>query len=236
LLFLPPGGQQLHFFGSLDRLYRYIFYAVCHPGHLARPALWHNPFPLCYRETGIFIGFLVGLTLLAELHPHRPSELPQRRVLAFIGLAFALLAADGVASYAGIGSTNETRLATGLLVGFGLSALILPSLNAALFRRPSLERLLQERRPLALWLLAPPVAFAAIWYHPLGVGYVMPHLAAAAVVLLIATVNLFGLSKVRLYAAAEESVMEVMPWLLASVGLALAELALLAAGHSLIHG
>lgn len=221
---------------TIDLIYRYVFFAICHPNHLHQPALGNNPFPLCYRETGIFVGFLVGFVLLAVMYPRRPSELPRRWFFAAIVASFLLMTVDGIGSYARLGFTNNaTRLGTGLLVGFALSSFVVPVLNGVLWRHASFHHVLTEPRKIAYFAGAVPVTFAATWFHPIDLGYLMPHIAIASVLLLLACVNLYAIASTPLFEKVERGIAPLAPWLAAAVGLSLIELAVLALAHATMH-
>ncbi|TLM98193.1 MAG: DUF2085 domain-containing protein, partial [Actinobacteria bacterium] len=75
--------------------------------------------PVCARDTGIYVGFMVSLAVVAAIHRReRPRGFPRPAVWALLGILVALMGADGVSSYAGWReTTNALRLATGLGVG-----------------------------------------------------------------------------------------------------------------------
>jgi hypothetical protein len=112
-------------------------------------------------------------------------------VLVIIAVFIASMAVDGVTSYAGMReTTNDLRLLTGLLTGWGMSALTLPMLNSQLWVRAHAGRVPDGSRQIVVWLGACAVAFVvARWVLPLlGVAYAL--IAAGAIVATFIAVNL----------------------------------------------
>ena len=98
--------------------WRLPFRLLCHGLPQRSFALYGVTMPICARCVGVYLGLLVGLALFPLL-----SRLQERvmRVGAFV--AVMPLAIDGLTQLTGLReSTNELRVATGLLAGlaFGL--------------------------------------------------------------------------------------------------------------------
>ena len=148
--------------------------------------------PVCARDTGIYVGFMVSLALISLLHgARRPRGFPEAPGWVAIGVMIAAMAWDGATSYAGLRTTtNDLRLLTGLTAGFAIAAVLAPMLNDELWRVGSAERVLAPAWRLIAWLGAVPVTFALVrWGGPLlGIGY--PVLIAAAVIATLTTVNM----------------------------------------------
>jgi hypothetical protein len=131
------------------------------------------------------------LVLVALARGRRPAELPGPGVLAFVVLSVAALGWDGVTSYAGWRTTtNEVRLATGLLMGWALPVIVMPMLNGQLWRRPLRVRVPDGWRELALWLLPLPVEFALVRWPAELTGLAYPLAVAVAILGTYLTVNL----------------------------------------------
>lgn len=148
--------------------------------------------PVCARDTGIYIGFVVSLLVIGLLHrPSRPKEFPGPAAFTAIGLMIAAMAFDGVTSYGGLRTTtNDIRLITGILAGFAMAALVVPMLNDELWVSAHRERVLSPAYRLAGWLAVVPLVFVGVrWVAPL-LGSLYPVLVAAAIVVTLTTVNL----------------------------------------------
>lgn len=152
--------------------------------------------PVCARDTGIYLGFALGLLALRLLAGRsRPTELPKWPVLVLIGLFVTSMGVDGVTSYAGLReTTNDLRLITGLVTGWGLAALTVPMVNAQLWAESGSGRVPDGARQVALWLAGLVVTFgAARWLIPLT-GVVYPVIVSAAILITFMAVNLVFVS------------------------------------------
>lgn len=176
----------------LQRLFDAIGYGLCH--QLPERSFVSGGFqlPVCARDTGIYLGFALGLVALSVLARRtRPQELPKWPVLVLIGLFVGAMAVDGVTSYAGLRTTtNDLRLITGLATGWGLSALTFPMLNAQIWALPSANRTPDGLREVLAWVVMLLVAFAVVrWLFPL-LGVVYPLLVVLAIVVTLNAVNM----------------------------------------------
>lgn len=92
--------------------WRLAFRFLCHGIESRCLELWGVPMPLCARCTAIYAGFLIAIALFAAV-----PWLQRRRVPGFmLALAVLPLAVDGLTQATTFReSTNELRLATGLL-------------------------------------------------------------------------------------------------------------------------
>ena len=98
--------------------WRLLFRVICHGMAHRSFALFGEPMPICARCSGIYIGLFAGL--LAFWVAQWASERGMRVAMA---IAVAPLALDGLTQLAGLReSTNELRVATGIVAGlaFGL--------------------------------------------------------------------------------------------------------------------
>lgn len=175
----------------LEQFFKLVGYGLCH--QLPERSLFAGGYqlPVCARDTGIYLGFVVGLVVLSVLaRGTRPAELPKWPVLVLIGLFVTAMGIDGVTSYAGWRTTtNDIRLITGLVTGWGLSALTFPMVNSQLWVRPSGDRVPDGGRQVAAWLGALVGTFVvARWLLPL-LGVVYPLLLVAAILITFGAVN-----------------------------------------------
>lgn len=175
-----------------DEILRALGFGLCH--QLPERSLFSGgrQLPVCARDTGIYLGFVVSLALLAFLdRKRRAEELPPWPMIA-LGAAFvASMAWDGITSYAGLRSTtNDLRLVTGLLTGWALPLALLPMLNGQLWRRRGRGRLLESGRQAAAWLVAIPLTYVAARYLLPLTGAVYPLLVGVAILATFGAVNL----------------------------------------------
>jgi uncharacterized membrane protein/uncharacterized membrane protein YvlD (DUF360 family) len=148
--------------------------------------------PVCARDTGIYLGFMISLVLISVLHRgSRPREFPAPAGWVAVALMIGAMGFDGVSSYAGFRTTtNDLRLITGLLAGYAIGAVLAPMFNDVFWSVGSRERVLDPAWRLYAWLATIPLAFVAIRYAAplLGIGY--PLLVAATIVATLTAVNL----------------------------------------------
>jgi uncharacterized membrane protein len=153
----------------LEELFEAVGYGLCH--QLPERSFFGGGFqvPVCARDMGIYVGFAVSLLVIALLvRGRRPSEMPPVWLMV-LGVGFVLIMAfDGVTSYLGLReTTNDIRLITGLLTGYGLTLALVPVLNGQLWREPGRERLLGRTADAAVWLLSIPILFVLLrWVMP----------------------------------------------------------------------
>lgn len=184
--------------------------------------------PVCARDTGIYVGFVVSLVVIALLdRGRRRAEMPPMWLVAIALLLLAAMGWDGVTSYLELRpTTNEIRLATGLGAGFALALVVAPILNAQLWRGGSPGRVLGRGADAAIWLAAIPLTFLLIYAGApfLGIGY--PLLVALCILMTFTAVNLVIVALVpRFEGAAARARDLILPAGIAFV-LTLAELAL----------
>jgi uncharacterized membrane protein len=147
--------------------------------------------PVCARDTGIYVGFVLSLLVMAALDRGRHrSDLPRLGVLLLGASMVAIMAWDGVTSYAGLrATTNDIRLATGLAAGWALPLIVAPLVGSQLWRRSDPGRVLEGWREVALWVAGLPAAFALVrWGLPLA-GIFYPLLVAACILVTFVSVN-----------------------------------------------
>ena len=148
--------------------------------------------PVCARDTGIYIGFVVSVALIALVHSgDRPRGFPRWPVWALMGGLVALMAWDGLTSYSGLRVTNNAlRLITGLGTGFSAAVLVYPMLQDELWRRSDSTRVLDPVWRFLAWSAGIPATFAVVWWGApaLGVGY--PLLVAVCIVFTLSAINL----------------------------------------------
>ena len=153
--------------------------------------------PVCARDTGIYVGFVVSLALISALQ-HRPTGFPRPWVAVLLVGFVVAMAVDGVTSYAGIReTTNAIRLATGLLAGYAMGALAVPLINDQLWRTSSGESVLASVRDVLLWLASLPVAFLLLWFGGDIFGTAYPLAVVLAVLTTLTAVNLIVVTMLR---------------------------------------
>jgi uncharacterized membrane protein len=211
-----------------DTVMHWLGMGLCH--QLAARSFFGggHQLPVCARDTGIYVGFVVSLLAIAALgRGRRHSGMPPAWLLAVGVSLLAFMAWDGVTSYAGLRpTTNFLRLATGLGTGFALTLVVVPVLNGQLWRRSSEASLLGSGSEGSAWLAALAASLGAVyWGAPLlGLGY--PLLVAACILVSFTAVNLVVVTLVPRFERHAERLRDAWPALLVAFGATLVELAL----------
>ena len=210
----------------LEAALHWLGFGLCHQLPARSFFAGGHQLPVCARDTGIYLGFVVALLVAALLdRGRRRTGMPPAWLLGVGFAAVALLGWDGVTSYMGLRpTTNLIRLATGTGTGFAIALVIVPLLNAQLWKRGSEERVLGTPLEGLAWCVAAPVTFAAaLWGGPmLGVGY--PLLVSAAILVTFTAVNLVLVSLVPRFERSFERLRDTWPAVLLALALTMLEI------------
>lgn len=184
----------------LEEILHWVGFGLCH--QLPERSFFAAGFqlPVCARDTGIYAGFVISLIVMAVLdRGRRPSELSRRWVLVVGAVFLSLMVADGVSSYAGWRTTtNDLRLITGLLAGYSLPLVVVPMVNAQMWRTVSARRALDGWRAGA-WAATAPFAFALLrWVLPLT-GVLYPLILTTAILVTFTAVNLIFVTLIPVF-------------------------------------
>lgn len=123
-----------------------IGFAVCHqlPSH----TIFFNGRPLvvCARDTGIYFGFAVSFFYLLLAEPKKPNKFPPLHVIITACLFVLMMILDGLTSYLNLRETsNQIRLATGLMTGFALAVFVFPLLNSLACKTSSNTKVVEKK-------------------------------------------------------------------------------------------
>jgi uncharacterized membrane protein len=147
VLVLLPGSSLL------DRL-RWLDSGIC--AQLATHSFYPGGerLPLCARNTGIYLGFIITLLTLYATGRGRAQRLPPWPIVLVLASGVAILIIDGFNSFfldLGLphlySPHNAVRLATGLVTGLALATLSLPVMNRLFWRGYN------EQRSISSWLM-----------------------------------------------------------------------------------
>lgn len=177
--------------GLIAEFYRLVGFAVCHQLPQRSLFVGGRQMPVCARDTGIYIGFLVAFVLIASLERDHPREMPPWPVLIACAVFVGVMAFDGVTSYAGLRpTTNDIRLVTGLLAGFALPPVVFGMLNYQLWRQGSAARVLGTRLHQGIWLAAIPATYVLVRFPIGGAWFLYATVVIAGVLLAFTSVNM----------------------------------------------
>ncbi len=195
LYFTPPG-----LLGKADA----IAYAVCARNPAHSPFLGSRQMPLCYRCTGMHLGTLLTLGVLAWRAPRRGGY-PHGRVAGVLAALFAAFALDGGNAFLTdwlhrpllYPPNNILRLFTGLGMGIVIGAMLYAVAQQALWANTHPEAALTPRRLRGLLLGAVLLGGLVLTGNPL-VLYPVALLTTADVVLVLGAIySLFALGVAR---------------------------------------
>jgi uncharacterized membrane protein len=142
-LFLTPDGVL----GKADA----VGYAICHRIERRSFHIHDRQLPLCARDTGIYLGVIVGFVVVGAAGRWRAGRMPPTPILAVLVSFIFIMAVDGLNSYSHLFENtprlytphNWLRLVTGTFHGLALSSLVYPVVNMTLWRdverRPTIE-------------------------------------------------------------------------------------------------
>lgn len=181
--------------------------------------------PVCARDTGIYVGFVLSLAVMALLdRGRRRTDLPAWPLLVLGGAMVAVMGWDGITSYAGLRSTtNDIRLATGLMTGWALPLVVAPLVNSQLWARSSAGRVLEGWRETALWLVGLLLSFALVRWGLPALGPAYPVLVALCVVATFLCVNLIVVTLAPRFERRADRLLSAWPALTAALALSVLE-------------
>ncbi len=174
-----------------------VGYAVCHRITARSFALGGQVLPVCARDTGMFLGALTGLAVLAAVAAPRAGWYPGKPYSLFFALCFLAWGFDGFNSYLLLlrgevflyAPQNWLRLLTGTLMGITLAAFALPLFNSGLWRdaaeRPSVEHPAQ----LVALLVVTACVFGVVMFAPGWLYRPLMVLSSAGIAALLGLAN-----------------------------------------------
>lgn len=175
----------------LDALLEWFGFGLCH--QLPERSFFGGgtQVPVCARDTGIYLGFVISLLIITAIQRNRPTGLPSAGVSVLLVIMIGFMALDGLTSYAGIRATsNALRLLSGLAAGYAMGAVALPLINDELWRTAARDRVLPTTRILLLWLASLGATFVVTYWLMPHVGVAYPLVVVAAVLGTLTAVNL----------------------------------------------
>lgn len=214
-----------------------IGFATCHRIAERSLSIGGIQLPLCARCTGIYIGMITGWTWLAVRGRMRAAQFPPRAIVGLLIGFVALMGIDGLNSLTMLipgaphlyDTQNWMRLFTGSLYGVAVSALLTPMINVSLWREPGGDGALENWGEVAL------VAGVAVALAMLALTQADFLLWPLTVVSVLGAVGLMAILNTSIVAIAIGKVNAYARWRdlftpgLAGLGLALAELVVIAA-------
>jgi uncharacterized membrane protein len=227
LLFLPGGTV-------LERL-RWLDSGICAqlPTHSFYPG--GQQLPLCARNTGIYLGFIVTLITLYARKRGRTQLLPPWPIVIVLACGVIAMAVDGFNSFffdLGLPHLyqpdNLLRLATGLLTGLTMATFLVPNLNRLFWRNYSEERSISSWRALLPFIPLLVLSFFVVASQNWLALYPLALLSTTGLLSALSSVNLIALIAVCRREQSFEHYRELLPFFSLALLLAIGELLLLA--------
>lgn len=180
----------------LERL-RWLDSGICAqlPTHSLYPG--GERLPLCSRNTGIYLGFIVTLIIIYARGRGKARVLPAKALVITLAGGIFLLAIDGSNSFlVDVGLPhlyqphNLLRLATGLLAGFAMGIFVLPVINDLIWRSSNEQRSLPSWKALIWFLPVLLLCFMAAASQSQLVLYPLAILSSLGLLCAVGSVNL----------------------------------------------
>jgi uncharacterized membrane protein len=173
-----------------------IGYAVCHRIDHRSFHIGDYQFSVCARCAGQYLGAVLGMVFLVLLHPRRAGR-PSWMVIVILGLGALGYAIDGTNSFLYLISpenplriyvpNNYLRLATGTMVGLGLSTMLFPAFNQTIWKRYNTRPVMQAGQFSILLALAAILNLLVHTGNPL-ILYPLSLISAGGVLMLLTMV------------------------------------------------
>ncbi len=200
-----------------------IGYAFCH--QLPERSFFYSGFqmPVCARDMGTYLGFLVVFLYWYLLRRYHNGSKPDAIVLAFAAVGMLPFFGDGFASYLGFYSTNNViRLATGLLMGACMGLILLSVFPQMVVARTSSRKVFMWKDLIPICAAITIIGVLAISLD-LGIVmfYVLETLTISGILILlfmaISTLMLFALKGTRFKMAMSRSMLFAYAFVLEAV-------------------
>lgn len=213
----------------LAQILRALGYGLCHQLTARSFVTGGIQAPVCARDTGIYVGFVVSVLILQRIGRARRSEPPRWPVVVMAACFILIMGIDGINSNTGLldavyTTTNGTRLLTGTMAGFAISLFATPIVNGQLWRTPSFERVLDGRGEVAVWAAGVPATYLLVQVL-LRVGLVFPLVVAVCIVATFWWVNLAIVCMLPLFERRAARLAQAWPAHLLAIGFTALELA-----------
>ncbi|TMC23136.1 MAG: DUF2085 domain-containing protein [Chloroflexi bacterium] len=227
LVFLPGGSV-------LDRL-RWLDSGIC--AQLLTHSFYPGSerLPLCARNTGIYLGFVISLITLHLMGRGRSQQLPPWPIIVTLAVGVVALAVDGLNSLAVdlnlphlYAPHNLIRLGTGLVTGLALAALALPILNQLFWHEYNEQRSISSWKMLLLFVPILAICFLVVASQSGIALYPLALLSTIGILTALSSVNLILIVAISRRNETFERYQQLLPFFSLALACTLGEMLALA--------
>lgn len=220
-----------------------IGYAVCHQIASHSFFLGDQPFPLCARCSGMYLGALLGLVYLG-ITGMRRAGLPSKQILLIFGIFTLIFILDGINSFLSLISvnwqfyqpTNWLRLITGSGMGLTIAAVLFVAFNQTVWKLPDAQPILNGVKLFCILLLLAALMDLLVIFSPWILRYIFAIASVFGVVLLLCIIYTLILIMVLKKENRITEIKQLLPYIAGGFGLAMVQIILLDSVRFLVTG
>ena len=220
LLFTPAG-----LFGKLNA----IGYAVCHQAPSHSFFIGNRQMPLCARCTGMYLGVLTAL--LYQLRYGRREAFPKTKIIVVFAVLLIFFAIDGINSFVSLPSghllyqpANWLRLVTGIGLGWGMAAMLVPAFHQLVWKESIPEPMLSRFTQIFILAVLDVIPVVAILFEINFLLYPITVLTTLTIPALLSTIYGMLIIMVTYRENTFISFKQVLPYLLAGAMIAILQI------------
>lgn len=174
-----------------------IGYAICHRIDGRSFHIHDRQLPMCSRDTGIFLGAIVGYGVVVASGRARHVKHPSNGKIILLASFIVIMGIDGVNSYSHFFEglphlyepRNWLRMVTGTFHGLALSSLAYPLISSTLWRNPVREATIKTYTELGGMVLICALIIVLVLFEIPLILYPVALLSAAGVVMMLTSIN-----------------------------------------------
>ncbi|MCD4752333.1 MAG: DUF2085 domain-containing protein [Anaerolineaceae bacterium] len=223
LLFTPAG-----FFGKLNA----IGYAVCHQAPSHSFFIGNHQMPLCARCTGMYVGVLTAL--LYQLRYGQREAFPKTKIIVVFAVLLILFAVDGINSFISLPAghllyqpANWLRLITGIGLGWGMAAMLVPAFHQLVWKKSIPEPMLSKFAQIFILAVLDVLPVLAFLFEIKFLLYPIVILTTLTIPVLLSTIYGMLIIMVTYRENTFSSFKQVLPYLLAGAMIAMLQIFIL---------